>query len=285
MFEKIYKIKNRIPRLAVLFLSLFILQAAYGDEPNLKALQGLSDTRYHSFQSAHVEETTYHLYVRLPKDYKQGEKYPVVYILDGGVHFPILGGYYRLFQREESIPSIIIVGISYGTADFRQGNQRARDYTAKSEERSYWGGAENFHRVLSREIFPLIEENYQGDPSRRIVFGQSLGGQFALYTASTAPGLFWGYIASNPALHRNLDLFLELKPVVVNEPDQPRVFVSRAAQDDPRFFEPAQRWVDHWTEDHKLPWTINITTLEGYGHFSASPEAFRLGLRWIFQTE
>ena len=274
-----------ITHATVLFFVIFFLQPLHGDEPDLRALQGLSDTRYHRFESAIVEETTYHLYVRLPENYEPGKKYPVVYLLDGGVLFPMLGGYYRFIQREEDYPSLIIVGISYGTADFRKGNFRARDYTAKSEERAYWGGADDFQAVLSKEIFPLIEKHYQGDSSRRIVFGQSLGGQFALYSAATAPGLFWGYISSNPALHRNLNLFLDLEPVVVKKSQQPKVFVSRASLDEPRFLEPSQRWVEHWIGAGKLPWTVNVTTLEGYGHFSAAPEAFRLGLRWLFQAE
>jgi predicted alpha/beta superfamily hydrolase len=38
---------------------------------------------------------------------------------------------------------------------------------------------------------------------------QGLGGQFVLYTALTRPDLFWGHIASNPALHRNLPFYPE----------------------------------------------------------------------------
>ena len=61
---------------------------------------------------------------------------------------------------------------------------------------------------LFEELIPLIESAYPSDDQQRIIFGQSLGGQFVLYTALTDPALFHGHIASNPALHRNLDFFL-----------------------------------------------------------------------------
>ncbi len=171
-------------------------------------MQGIGDARYHHIESEIVGRG-YHIYVKLPDRYDEAvdTKYPTVYVLDGGALFPLFSAYYRYLNFGQEIPDSIIVGISYGTADFAEGNLRSTDYTAPSAERDYWGGAENFQSFLSDELFPVIEAGYRSDADQRIVFGQSIGGQFVLYTALTRPDLFWGHIASNPALHRNLPFF------------------------------------------------------------------------------
>ena len=112
--------------------------------------------------------------------------------------------------------------------------------------------------------------------------GQSLGGQFVLYTAQTRPDLFWGHIASNPALHRNLDFFLTTRPASAS---QSKLFVASATGDSPQFREPALRWIEHWSRDDALPWQLQVVHLEGHSHMSAPPASFRQGLHWLFDGE
>ena len=262
---------------------LLSTQSLLANDINI-ALHGLENTHYHRLTST-IADQTYHIFIRLPEGFSADEKYPAVYLLDGGITFPILGGYYKYLELAKEIPATIIVGISYGTSDWQKGNNRSRDFTAKSDERSYWGGAGNFQKVFSEEIFPLVESNYGADPARRIIFGQSLGGQFVLFTAQTAPDLFWGHIASNPALHRNLDFFLNTVPDDAGSTAKPRLFVSSAASDDPVFRGPAVKWIQHWTVKTQVPWALKTITLDGHNHFSAAPEAFRQGLHWIFSNE
>ena len=269
----------------VIYFYAFLLstQSLLANDINI-ALHGLENTHYHRLTST-IADQTYHIFIRLPEGFSADEKYPAVYLLDGGITFPILGGYYKYLELAKEIPATIIVGISYGTSDWQKGNNRSRDFTAKSDERSYWGGAGNFQKVFSEEIFPLVESNYGADPARRIIFGQSLGGQFVLFTAQTAPDLFWGHIASNPALHRNLDFFLNTVPDNAGSTAKPRLFVSSAASDDPVFRGPAVKWIQHWTVKTQVPWALKTITLDGHNHFSAAPEAFRQGLHWIFSNE
>lgn len=133
------------------------------------------------------------------------------------------------------------------------------------------------------ELLLFIETNYRSSPDKRIVFGHSLGGQFVLYSAQTEPGLFWGHIASNPALHRNLPLFLDMRPETPLS--LTHVFVGDASEDDTRFLEPRTRWIEHWTGKSDLPWALHTETLEGHNHFSAPPASFRRGIRWLFADE
>ena len=264
------------------------------DPVDLRHLQGLGAVRYHHLESKLLERG-FHIFVRLPESYAESdaERFPTLYLLDGGITFPLLGAYYRYLSLAGEVPDMILVGISYGTEDWRQGNLRSTDFTAPSPERGHYGGAARFQDVLRTELLPLIEGRYRSDATRRVIFGQSLGGQFVLFTALTDSRLFWGHIASNPALHRNLEFFLRPAAVLESEDRgkpadgragqaRPRVFVSVAELDEERFREPAVRWVEHWTGRQGVRWELRVVTLEGHGHFSAAPEAFRRGISWVF---
>jgi predicted alpha/beta superfamily hydrolase len=245
----------------------------------------MGQTEYHRIEPQQLDRV-YHVFVRLPESYPtSGETaYPTIYLLDGGITYPLFAAYYRYLTLGEEIPEAILVGISYGTGDWQQGNLRSTDFTAASSESEHYGGAPLFQKFLSDELIPLIEQRYRSKANRRVIFGQSIGGQFVLYTALTKPKLFWGHIASNPALHRNLPFFLQDVEAPSKTPEDPRLFVSSASHDDPRFRVPARRWIDHWSGRAPLPWALETVTLEGFGHFSAAPAAFRQGVRWLFST-
>jgi predicted alpha/beta superfamily hydrolase len=225
----------------------------------------------------------YHVFVGLPADYDAAREpaYPTIYVLDGGALYPLLASYTRLLRFAGDVPGFILVGISYGTDDWQAGNNRSHDFTAPTDEREFWGGAENFRGFLEKELLPFVEDEYRSDRDRRIIFGRSLGGQFVLFTAQTQPDLFWGHISSNPALHRNLPLFLEMAP---DKPDKrTHLFVSSAENDDPVFREPALEWIRHWTSRTDLPWRLHAETLADHNHFSTPAIAFRRGIRWLFE--
>ena len=274
-------------RILTHFCTIVILSTCYGlyaQQPSFDNLQSLAGTQYHRIEYKPLDQV-YHIYVKLPDEYDVAKKYPTIYLLDGGATFPMLAGYYRYLHFAGEVAELIIVGISYGTNDWQKGNMRSRDFTAKSVEREFWGGADNYKTFLTDELIPLIEINYSSDASKRIIFGQSLGGQFVLYAAQTSTQLFWGYIASNPALHRNLNLYLDMEPSIQENNDNSRLFVSSGSEDFPEFREPAIKWMKHWGAKEILPWKLKTETLVGHSHFSALPAAFREGLRWLFSEE
>jgi predicted alpha/beta superfamily hydrolase len=246
-------------------------------------LQGLGDNSYHHVESAAVGRS-FHTYVMVPFGYDESgaRKYPTVYLLDGGGLFPMMTAYYRYLNFGEEIPDAIIVGISYGGDTVEEGNFRSTDYTAPSAEREYWGGAQAFQKFLGDELLPFIESRYASDAEKRIVFGQSIGGQFVLYTALTQPDLFWGHIASNPALHRNLQFFLQQHGEPNPDTGRSRLFVGSGTLDDPLFRQPAQAWIAHWSAVQNKPWDFRAVSLEGHTHMSAPPASFRQGMHWLF---
>ncbi len=260
-------------------LLLAATQLSAAEPAGIDGLHGLGDVFHHEIVSAKAEHR-YDILVGLPQDYDDEARYPVVYILDGGALFPMLRTYQRYLRLGDETPDVIMVGVSYGTDNWQQGNNRSHDFTAPSEEREFWGGAADFLAFLDTELMPAIEDRYAADAKRRIIFGQSLGGQFVLYAAQTRPGVFWGHIASNPALHRNLPFFLEQTPKPAATAG--RLFVSSGAEDDPVFREPALEWMRAWSRRADLPWDLATVTLEGHSHFSAPPAAYRAGMRWLF---
>ena len=249
------------------------------------ALHGLNEVRYHKLERD-GEFTPLHIFVRLPAGYDPASDvtYPTACLLDGGTMFPLLAGYQRHLELAEDAPPMIVVGISYGTDDWQKGNARSTDFTDHAPDRDHWGGASKFLPLLQQQIIPLVENNYAVNPNRRILFGQSIAGQFVLYAAMHAPDLFHGLIANNPALHRNLPLYLA-DPSKIDHDSPPRLLVTSGEFDDPRFREPAQAWIKHWTEHKNSPWALRAITTVDHNHFSAAPAAYRQGLRWIFASD
>lgn len=265
-------------------LLLLFASAASAETVSITGLQGLDETRHHTVEATELERS-FEVLVGLPDGYAESgdTRYPTIYILDGGMLYPLLRGYYNYLRHSDEAPEAILVAISYGANDFPSGNFRSTDYTAPTDEREFWGGAKAFQSFLASEVLPFIEQEYRSDPAKRVIFGQSLGGQFVLYTAQTQPDLFWGHIASNPALHRNLPFFLELHEDAGKKATQSRLFVGSGSHDDPTFREPALKWIEHWSGRADLPWALKAVTLDTHTHFSAPPASFRQGLKWIFE--
>lgn len=267
---------NFVTRISCVLL-LFIASAAAADD--FQHIQALRDTEYQRIESETIGRA-FHVYVMLPETYaaEPERNYRTIYLLDGGSLFPLLAGYYRYLRFTDETEESIFVAISYGSGTFEGGNFRSTDYTAPSDERSFWGGAEKFQTFLADELIPAVESRYRADPDDRVVFGHSLGGQFVLYTAQTRPNLFHGHIASNPALHRNLDFYLKQVPDASSDS---LLFVGTGSRDNERFREPLGHWIEHWVSVEDKPWRLRVEELEDHTHVSAPPAAFWRGLSWI----
>jgi predicted alpha/beta superfamily hydrolase len=255
---------------------------AMADCVDTRLLQSLGEVKYHELKSTRVGRS-FHIFVDLPEDYQDSsQSYPTVYLLDGGNTFPLMAAHHHYLRFGDEAPKAILVGISYGADTFKEGNWRSTDYTAPSDERDFWGGAANFQAALQDELLPLIEHSYRSDPEHRVLFGHSLGGQFVLFNALTKPEIFFGHIASNPALHRNLPFFLLWHGEKELAEPVSRLFVSSGEFEDPMLRGPALAWIGHWQAVTPKPWILDTRILAGQTHLSATPEAFRLGLAWLF---
>ncbi|MEE4639606.1 MAG: alpha/beta hydrolase-fold protein [Wenzhouxiangella sp.] len=227
----------------------------------------------------------FHVYVRLPRAYGETDcRWPVVYLLDGGILFPMLAPLQLMMELDELAPQAVLVGISYGGLGFANGNLRATDYTAPAPEAEYFGGADDYQNFLADELIPRVSTNYRVDHDHSLVLGQSLGGQFTLYTALTRPALFAAYLSINPALHRNVDFFLELDAAVRSAPAP--ILITRASEDGHAFRMALDRWLDHWEAGQSSALDLSVSILEGQHHASSAPAAYLHAMAWwAAQTE
>lgn len=139
------------------------------------------------------------LWMHLPNggNLQPDHRYPVMYVLDGGVH---LGGlamiqeYYNYFR----LPEMIVVGIS-------NRSNRTRDLTPtevatrRGAPIAASGGAEQFTRFLAEELIPYIDSRYPTAPHRALI-GHSYAGLFTIHTLIHHRDLFTNYIAIDPSL-------------------------------------------------------------------------------------
>ncbi|MDU0352863.1 alpha/beta hydrolase-fold protein [Paraglaciecola aquimarina] len=280
MFSKVCKY---LLGLMVLFCMVLKLSLAHTESIPWDKLQGLGKVEYFSITNPRKTKSTlpYHIFVRVPEEYdkSKSQQFAVLYLLDGGTNFPLFAAHYTHLRWMKDLPPMIIVGISYGTHDWRKGNDRSHDFTAPSKEREHWGGAAVFEQFIGSTLMPRIQQKYPVDKNQQFLFGHSLGGQFALYSSMYGQAPFAGVIASNPALYRNVDYFR--RPLPPNK-NRPRAFVSIAELDDDKYKIPATEWVTFWQEQ-PVQWQYKFVTIDNQNHLSANPDVIRNGLMWLLQ--
>ncbi len=131
------------------------------------------------------------LLVSLPDDYGQRQdRYPVVYLLDGEVHFDHVSGLARFLAWSAQAPPMIVVGVV--------NTDRMRDFSLKPYPgQPTSGGAARFLEFLGTELVPWVDRTYRTTP-RRMLVGHSLCGSFAVHAMLARPDLFDGYTAISP---------------------------------------------------------------------------------------
>ncbi|MEG3179169.1 alpha/beta hydrolase [Sphingomonas sp. LT1P40] len=247
--------------------------------PTLAYLPALSGDYFS--QPSRTTGRTYHIYVRLPQDYAAdpARRYPVVYLLDGDSLFPILGATHLFLTLDDKLPEAIVVGIAYG--GFGPVNKRGIDYRERStSEAPGEAGAAAFLSFLKGELIPAVETRYRADPARRILFGQSLGGRFAIHSAFVEPDMFWGRIASNPAL--TLTYSYEGEPARAVRSDL-ALIVTSGTNDRPELRTGTSAWIERWKPRRDLPWRLHAVSIAGGTHAANSTDAYRAGMRLLFK--
>jgi predicted alpha/beta superfamily hydrolase len=175
--------------------------------------------------------TTYQLKISLPKHYssKDTVRYPVLYLLDGGLGFPIAHSARTALDMIGGLEDVIIVGIDY---EFELSytpwfTGRWRDYTPGKdanldvnpgfikgfglpEGSLSSGGAPVFLNVIRNEIIPLIEREYKTNGDRGIS-GHSFGGLFAGYCLFEAHDLFKRFGVNSPSFWWNNKAMFEVE--------------------------------------------------------------------------
>ncbi len=147
------------------------------------------------------------VFVMQPSTPADAQGYPVLYVLDGNAHFPLMAQLARLREIRPDAArsdSAVVVGIGYpsnATLDF---DARQFDYTPPAvppgTDAANEGGADALLDDIAKHILPFVEKQFPIDPTRRTLFGHSYGGLFTLHTLFSRPALFTRYVAASPSI-------------------------------------------------------------------------------------
>lgn len=216
-----------------------------------------------------------HVFVRLPEDYAKepNKKYPVVYLLDGDSLFPMLAPQHLFLHYDEGLPEAIVVGIAYGGFDPGV-NMRHLDFHPVLEDGSL-GGSPRFLQFLESELLPRVEKQWRTDTQRRILFGQSRGGSFAIYAAYERPRLFYGFVASNPGREDNTRLLYGMDRTQPLGNGQGWLIVTSGSRDRDYLRATALQWEKQVAGKPGLPWRAHFIDLAGGTHAASVGEAYR----------
>src|SRR6187431_2451962 len=142
-----------------------------------------------------------------------GQRFPVLYLLDGEGHFQsVVGMIQQLSQVNGNtiFPEMIVVGIP--------NTDRTRDLTPTHIESDLpmmdtnfsksTGGGENFAAFLQKELIPHVDSAYLTEPFR-VLIGHSFGGLIVMNTITNHTKLFNAYIAIDPSMWYDKEQFLK----------------------------------------------------------------------------
>jgi predicted alpha/beta superfamily hydrolase len=130
------------------------------------------------------------------------KKYPVLYVLDGDAHFMSTVGIVQQLSQANGngvLPEMIVVAI--------ENTNRLRDLTPTMDKTGEANKRNPFVNFLSAELIPYIDSNYNTAPYK-LLAGHSLGGLTAFDILANSPGLFNAYIAIDPSMWYENEIFL-----------------------------------------------------------------------------
>jgi uncharacterized protein len=179
---------------------LFLLTPSFNKAQNNEDVVIGKYLRLHS--EVMNEERT--MLISLPDSYtKTNEKYPVLYVLDGGVQAMIEAKAAVQMSKYSFCPDMIIVAI--------ENTERNRDMLPGTD------AAPKFLRFITKELFSYMKKEYRVDDNQRILYGGSNAGLFTVFSFLDNPDNFSAYIASSPTIcHRKGLMVDKLKKMIDN---------------------------------------------------------------------
>ena len=149
------------------------------------------------------------IWVYLPPNYHdtfhEPAQYPVLYILDGDIHFHSISGLIQILSAGLNgtyvIPEMIVIAIP--NTDRTRDLTPTRSLKGVDGKDAFWydssGGGSNFLNFINYEVIPKIDSSYRTSNYRTII-GQSLGGLTVINALCTIPETFNAYVAIEPSL-------------------------------------------------------------------------------------
>jgi predicted alpha/beta superfamily hydrolase len=227
------------------------------------------------------------LVVIYPSSYKTNpeKKYPVLYYLDAYWDTPLLVSTYGNLIYDNLVPEFIMVGLSYpSSADY--GKERRIDYTFTAvDEKS--GKAHLFLDFIQQEVAPLIEGQYRGEKTDRIIAGNSLGGLLTITAAYRVPDFFSGYIALSPAVEWDKQALVKLdnRYAKKHKTLNGRMFISYGTTEYPAFRDPIIDFQKQLVARKYQGLELLNYAMEGLDHTGIKGDGYVRGLTWVWKPK
>ncbi len=257
---------------------------------------GKEDVNRFELESKEVR-CRYEIEVVVPSDSPSpGIKYPVVYCMD----WFILGDYLKSLPKMMELGRLtepyILVGITEGQNSEDWAAMRTRDFTPAQPTDEYskknmfsralemTGGAKKFATFLKKELIPIIESKYPGDPGRRCFLGYSLGGLLGVYILKTDPNLFQYYLLGSPSLWFNdYSLASELMEIPADHlKGIKKVYLSVGEKESWEMLKGFGMLRTTMLEKGLVAEKVKTEIINASGHVGAMPIAIYNGLRFLF---
>lgn len=225
-------------KLTLALISLTLLGCQPKDKVNSLPT---ANTSARAMYSKNIHDSLY-VQTQLPLEYGDSatKHFPVVVVLDGNFHFPMLAASLHQYEKAGLLPPLILVGVGYQSFKAMD-SLRVRDYLYPSalplDELKAPGGGEQFRQFLGQELLPSIDSTYRTLAQHRTLLGHSFGGYFSLYTllsqAKTKTHTFQNFVAASPAVWYH-NFYLNQLPAElgrVNESDSVRLVLTVGGQE------------------------------------------------------
>lgn len=227
------------------------------------------------------------LVVVYPSSYKTNpdKKYPVLYYLDAYWDTPLLVSTYGNLLYDNLVPEFIMVGLSYpASADY--GKERRIDYTFTAVGEGS-GKAHLFLEFIQKEVAPLIEGQYRGEKTDRVIAGNSLGGLFTLTAAYKTPDFFSGFIALSPAVEWDKQALVKLDNdyAKTHKALNGRMFISYGTTEYPAFRDPIINFQKQLVARKYQGLKLLNYAMEGLDHTGVKGDGYVRGLMWVWKTK
>ena len=226
---------------------------------------------------------SYDLYIHPVSSQTAGKKYPVVYMLDGQWDFKLVDSVYGGLHYDKFVPEMVLVGITYSGEKPDYDSLRAMDYTPSAvKDVAGSGDAAKFLSFIKKDVVPLVEKEYNGDPANRVLMGSSYGGLFTLYAMFAEPTFFSRYIAASPAVSYEFGYsFRQETAYAADHKELPvKLFVSVGSVEG--LTEPVKAFIKTLNSRSYTGLKMESRVIEGERHAGNKPEAYNRALRFLF---
>jgi uncharacterized protein len=164
---------------------------------------------------SHIRDKDYRLLVSIPCKPAPPQGYPVLYLIDGNLHFGITVDTMRIQACWPDVRDAVVVGIGYPTdsvavaLDLRMDDltspitpeRASRGWMGKMPPPSVgYGKVDDYLRMLDEEIKPKIAGLTTIDPGDQTLMGHSLGGLTTLHALFRRTASFQHFVAVSPSI-------------------------------------------------------------------------------------